>query len=367
MKKLTFDELDDLAVGCAILGSGGGGDPTYFFMMARHEIEKYGPVSLISISELKEDDLVMSIGFWGAPLIEMERIPSGREFLLVSSLLEKKLEKNFQVVMPIEIGGGNAFAPLMLAAQLGLPVLDADMMGRAFPEVQMISLYLAEKTSASVSIADCLGNTAILQARNSHTLEKIGRHMTVAMGSSCVYGFYPIPSNQISISTIPKSISKAIAIGKAHRKAKSIGQDPLEAILKLCRGRHLGSGKVSDIDRVISKGFVNGKVVIQNKYEKFEVGFQNEYLIAKCNGEPIATTPDLLVILEQETGVPIACESLQYGLKVNLIALPAPDIWTTSKGLALVGPRYFGYDVDYQPSNRNKKMHENFNEKAHSR
>ncbi len=42
--------------------------------------------------------------------------------------------------MALEIGGGNAIQPLMAAAHLKRPVIDSDMMGRAYPEAQMTSV-----------------------------------------------------------------------------------------------------------------------------------------------------------------------------------------------------------------------------------
>lgn len=41
------------------------------------------------------------------------------------------------VLMPAEIGGCNALTPFQPAAQLSVPVLDADLIGRAFPKVSM--------------------------------------------------------------------------------------------------------------------------------------------------------------------------------------------------------------------------------------
>lgn len=352
MKKLTLDNLDELAIGCAILGSGGGGDPPYYYKMARHEIEKHGPITLIAHSELSSKDFILPIGFWGAPLIEKERVPSGREFAAIHTLVEKTLKHKTTAVMPIEIGGGNAFAPLIVAAQLKLPVLDADLVGRAFPEAQMTASLLTGCTPPIAFIADCMGNLVTVESKNSIKLEKIGRHITVGMGSSSVFGFYPISTSQISKNTIPKSISKAISIGKAHSNARQEGKDPLKSILDLCKGCCLASGRIIDIERGLSRGFVNGYVIIEEKNKKLELTFQNEYLIAKSNGKIVATTPDILMLIEKDTGTPIPAEALQYGLKVNLIALPAPKIWTSSAGLALVGPRYFGYEIDYQPANK---------------
>lgn len=354
MKKLILEHLDDLAIGSAILGSGGGGDTSYPYLMARHEIEKYSSVSLISMSELKPDDLIIPIGFMGAPLAEMEKIPSGREFFALFEVLQKSLGKKIDAIVPFEIGGGNAFTPLMVAAQQGLPVLDADTMGRAFPEVQMSSCHLAGVFPSPGFVTDCLGNTVAIHARNTQTLEKLSRQTTVTMGSTGAFAIYPLTGAQARSSLLDKSVSKAISIGKAHRKAKQEGKDPLSAVLSLCKGTCLGSGKITDIDRVISRGFVKGTVTIQHKNEKLELAFQNEFLAAKCNGKIVATTPDILTLLEHDTGSPILSETLQFGLKVNLIVLPAPHVWTTPAGLSLVGPRHFGYEVDYHPFLKNR-------------
>ena len=42
-------------------------------------------------------------------------------------------------VMAGEIGGGNGIEPLVVGSRLGLPVVDGDLMGRAFPELQVQS------------------------------------------------------------------------------------------------------------------------------------------------------------------------------------------------------------------------------------
>jgi DUF917 family protein len=169
------------------------------------------------------------------------------------------------------------------------------------------------------------------------------------MGSIAAFGFFPLTAAEVERCTFPKSISKALSLGKAVREAREKGTDPIEAVLNLCKGIKIGSGKIVDIDRVIDRGFLRGVVKIQNKNEKMELGFKNEYLIAKRDEKIIATTPDILMLLEQQTGAPIDSTKLQYGLKVHLIALPAPALWTTPAGLQLVGPRHFGYETDYHP------------------
>ncbi len=354
MKKLSLSHLDDLAIGAAILGSGGGGDPAYPYMMAHHVMQEWGSVSLISPAELKPDDFVVPIGVIGAPLAEIEKIESGREFNILFEILEKTVQKKITAIVPFEIGGGNAFTPFWIAPIVKLPVLDADTMGRAFPEAQMTSCGLLGASCSPCVITDCLGNTAVIYANNNLSLEKIGRQITIAMGSTACTALYPLTGTQAKKMTFHHSITRAIALGKAHREAKQAGQDPLNAILHASKGTLVGSGKITDIDRAISKGFLKGSVVVQNKTDHIEILFQNEFLLVKVNGQPVATTPDIISLIEMETGFPVTSESLQYGIKVNVIVLPSPALWTTPEGLALVGPRYFGYDMDYIPQSKPK-------------
>jgi DUF917 family protein len=356
MKKFNLENIPDLIIGSAILGSGGGGNACLPAMMAKMQMEKTGPVSLINASDLKPEDVIMPIGFIGAPSAESEKLHSGREFDIMFDYVKKTLNKNISVLMPYEIGGGNSFAPIIEAARLGLPVLDADTMGRAFPESQMSSSHLHRLQTTPAFMTDSQGNTTVIYASDTVVLEKIGRQVAIAMGSTAAFGFYPLKPEEIKKGVIPKSISKAISIGKAVREARRMGKDPFIAVLELCKGIKIGSGRITDIDRSISRGFLYGKVVIENNNDKMVLNFQNEFLVAKKNESIVATTPDILMLLEQETGTPIDSPSVQYGLKVHVIALPAPTLWTTPEGLELVGPRHFGYEVDYQPISSKKTL-----------
>ena len=50
--------------------------------------------------------------------------------------------------------------------------------------------------------------------------------------------------------------------------------------------------------------------------------------------------------LEAESGEPIPAEELRYGFRVCVIGLACDERWHTEAGLALTGPRRFGYDLD---------------------
>jgi uncharacterized protein len=60
-------------------------------------------------------------------------------------------------------------------------------------------------------------------------------------------------------------------------------------------------------------------------------------------------TPDLIAVLDAETGLPITTEGIRYGARCVVIGIPCNPKWRTAKGIETVGPKYFGYDVDYVP------------------
>lgn len=122
---------------------------------------------------------VVPVGFMGAPAVMNEKPNGGvevrRAFEALCAFMNGKIDgietkideetgvefirlensfrpeawtdlKPFLAVMPLEIGGLNSTEPLALSGDLGSFCLDADLMGRAFPELQVnISIIIKFK------------------------------------------------------------------------------------------------------------------------------------------------------------------------------------------------------------------------------
>jgi DUF917 family protein len=114
----------------------------------------------------------------------------------------------------------------------------------------------------------------------------------------------------------------------------------------------LVEGEVVHVERHFGDGFARGALTIHqraNGRRELRIEFQNEFLLVIEDGGLCASVPDLVCILGSETGDPVATESVREGERVAALALPAPAVWRSPAGLALVGPRAFGYDLDYVP------------------
>ncbi len=356
MKQLTIDDLEKLSLGSSILGSGGGGDPSYAVLMAKYFMEEYGPINIITIDELQEEDFVVPLSMMGAPLINMERLPSGREIEILLNCIKSKIRKNPTVLMAAEIGGANVFTPFLIAAKWGLPILDADMIGRAFPELHMSSCYLKNLAAIPAVVVDCLGNSVLIETADAKKLEKMARSITVTMGSSSAVGFYLMKGSEVEGAVIPGTISQALNLGNTIIHARKNKFDPVFEVMKTSGGEILGRGTLIDVNQVVKDGFLEGSATILCEVGKIHIFYQNEYLLAKNGADVIASTPDLIVLMEENSGTPLLSEALRYGLQVAVIVIEAPAIWQTEAGLQLVGPRAFGFGTDYQvPSSISKE------------
>jgi uncharacterized protein len=350
MRHITQADLEDLALGSAVLGAGGGGRAHLGTLMAREAIGRHGTVTLVDPAELPDDALVVSIAMIGAPMASVEKIPSGTEGILALQGIEQLLGRKATHLFPAEAGGLNSLIPFPVAAREGLPIVDADGMGRAFPELQMLTATLFGIPAAPLVLVDTMGDTVTITATRSNLrTERLARAATVEMGSTAIMAMYAMSGADVKRALIHGMLSKALRIGAALREARHSGADPVLAALTEIGGFQLFEGKIVDVDRRTTRGFSRGEIVIDGDAGRLEIEFQNENLVARDASGVIASTPDLIILLERDTGAPVMTEDLRYGLRVAVLGAPSDAHWRTAAGLELAGPGYFGYEFEFRP------------------
>lgn len=351
MNYLTEQDLDYISVGAAVLGAGGGGDPYVGKLMAKQAIKKHGNVKLIKVEDVPDDGMIIPSAMMGAPAVMLEKLPNGNEPEYAFRALEKHLGRKAYAVLPIEAGGINSTIPIYTAACLGLPLVDADGMGRAFPELPMTTFGVGGIPSTPMVVCDERGNKLVIDTVTNDWSEILARTATVAMGLSSMIAIYCMTGAQLKKYSVKNTISFAKKIGQRLVEANREKTDPIKGLLEVTNGFNLFEGKITDVQRDLTTGFVRGKVLMDGiescKGSGFQLDFQNENLVGSIDGEPIALTPDLITVLDIEKGLPITTENLKYGQRVIVLGIPCDSFWRTEKGLAQVGPRYFKYDYDY--------------------
>jgi DUF917 family protein len=352
---VTPDHLHALEIGAGILGTGGGGNPYLGKLIARKFVEEGAQIEIVDPADVPDHAVVASVGGMGSPTVSIERLRRADESVKALRALEGHIGKQVTHLVPSEIGGSNSTTPMVVAAQVGLPVIDGDGMGRAFPELQMETFAMYGVTPTPAALCNHHGHIAIFdRIDDATTLERYARAVTIQMGGSAGYAFPVMTGAQLRETVIPGTLSLAIRLGEAVMAARREKTDPVAAVCAVTGGQLLFAGKVLDVERRMTGGFARGVVVLEGFGDftgrTLRVDFQNENLIAREEGDVLAVVPDLICLIDSDTGAPLTTEVLRYGLRATAIGIPAPAELRTEVGLRFVGPAAFGYgDVEYRP------------------
>lgn len=346
-------EVEDMAVGAAVLASGGGGDPYIGKLMALQAIDEYGPFQMISLDELPDDAFVCASHMLGAPTVLVEKVPNGMEGVGAVDALEKRLGRKFDAIMPLEAGGLNSLLPFQVAAAKGVPIVDCDGMGRAFPELRHVTWTLFDIPACPAVVCDEKGDVVTVEAVDNAWAERLSRNAAITTGGSVFMADYAMTGAQAKKASIPGTSTYCEQIGHAIREAHEQNVDPLPVILDLLGAFELFRGKLDDVARRTEGGFVRGYAhfagIDDYAGRECELRFQNEHLLAKSGDEVLCSAPDLIAVLDIETALPITTEGMKYGARGVVIGIPVHEHWRSERGLEIAGPRYFGYDIDFVP------------------
>jgi DUF917 family protein len=356
--KLTTMQLRDLAIGAAFLGTGGGGDPYIGRLMVQACLDAGLEVEIIDPAELADGATVIPTAMMGATTVLVEKPPSGEEAIAALQRLEQRIGRRADATMPIEIGGINSTIPLMVGARLGLPVVDADGMGRAFPQLEMETFGVYGISGSPMAITNEHGDCALIEAVDNRQMEWLARGVAIRMGGCAYIAEYAMSGAEVKRTAIPHTMTLAIRIGEVIRQAKADQEPPIEALLRFLPstaykfGRAIFAGKIIDVQRETKAGFAVGRARIEAVPPSaaiMEIEIQNEYLVARVDGRVRAIVPDLICILDSESADPITTEALRYGQRVTVVAVSVPEILRSRAALDVFGPACFGLSEPFTP------------------
>jgi DUF917 family protein len=206
-------------------------------------------------------------------------------------------------------------------------------------------------SASPFALADEHGNYVVIDGATNEWTERVARAAVMEFGAICPGVGYALPVHRLREAAILGSVSHAESIGRAIRLAHQEKTSAIDAILELTRGLRLFEGKIVDLDRQTRRGWSLGEARLDGsddfRGQRMAIHFQNENLMATVDDEVVAMAPDLITIVEQDSGAAITTERLRYGLRVVVLGMPCDDKWRTPDGVALGGPRHFGYDLDF--------------------
>lgn len=360
-------DFTDFINGCLFMGTGGGGDPAEGMKLLQTALSEGLTLRWVDADEIDDDALTVTVFGMGsiapddgsqAKLVDelgLERSAPGVETVQAVRALEQHLGKRVGCLVPVELGASNSPAPLLAAARLGIPVVDGDYAGRAIPDEMQTTPFIFGKPGTPFSSVDAWGTTAIVTAvANPYMLERVGKMLSIAGIDGCTMAATPLPGAEMKAIVVRNTLSQCLAIGRAARQAMEAGKDPIDAITAITGGARLFDGMITKKDWEDRDGYMFGTLDIEgtgrDEGRHLRIWLKNENHVTWLDGQPWVCSPDLISIVDPDTGRGFTNTAIDKGHAVSVVGTRGLDVFRDPSALdRATGPRYYGFDIDYRP------------------
>jgi len=364
----TRQDIVDFTTGADFLSANGGGDPDElgFRSLLEEDLERGLDLTWARLGDLPEEASVVCPVFSGSiapdsfdPARMERRLGLERRVRRPLGVAVRELEaftrETFDFVISAEIGGLNTAAALDTAANLGLPIVDADYAGRAIPEANCTTPNLFGKLVYPMACVDFYGDVTYLKdAQNNRMAERLGKYIASAslgvVGCACMR----LSGREVKEIAVPDTLSECLAIGRAIRQAREKGLDPVQVVIdELEHAWMLFQGTIVSREWEDREGYMWGEHEIEGDGEfsgqRLKLWFKNENHMSWLNGEPYVASPDILEVVDAQTGQPLSNTHMGKGQQVAVVGVRRRPQFDNEKGLDVLGPRHWGFDVDFRP------------------
>lgn len=360
------EDIEDFVRGTTFFGTGGGGSPQKGLELLKKDLEEGKKLFWQDVEELSGNPLTVCPFLMGSIAPETEEIKKRKIDLgfvnktvlnpLVNAVLELEKYTNTKadLIVAIELGGGNTPGPLDVAANTGKILVDGDYAGRAIPEIVQITPHIFGKKVTPIAAVDEYGDISIIkEAINNVVAERIGKLISEASFGLAGEAGILLPLKEVKEILVKGTLTESLELGREIRIARENNKDPIEAIINKTDGYLLFEGRVSDKKWEDKEGYMWGTHTIKGedkfKGKQFKIWFKNENHISWLDDEIYVTSPDRIEVVRRKDGEPITNTDLKVGEHVAVIGIKARDVFRSEEGLKVLGPKHFGFDHKYVP------------------
>jgi len=356
----NLEDAEKLVTGATIMGTGGGGDPAEGLQLLGELIRSGKTIRIVEVDRLPSGSVVASpycVGSVASTASKRKAAPRIKNPIKVAiTELEGTLGRKIDAVTATELGGLNTAVALHIGSQLGLPAVDGDLVGRAAPELVQSTAHLLGMPMSPAALATESGNVLVVKDYGSvDDYEATARQQAIIAKSYAAVVDTPLTKEKAKRAILPGTVSHCYKIGEAVIDARKRGKDPVQAAVKGLRGWRFFEGRVSRFDWRDEGGFLKANLILEgygeSKGHRLKSTIMNEHIMVWRDDKPVVMPPDLMALVKAD-GSAVTNGKLRVGMRLTAIAAKAPEIWRTSRGLELFGPRHFGFNWDYKPVER---------------
>lgn len=317
LSSITAADIDGLALGCDLLGSGGGGSTAAARLIVGHHLAGLPGVPLVGA--LAPSATVVCAGAMGSAAIMLESLPGPSVFVRAVRTLEDHHDR-LDAVMPLEIGGVNGVLAVLVAAALDRPLVDADAMGRAFTHLHRTVLAAAVPLT-TVAFAGSTGGSALVGASDGYQLDRMLRSILPAVGGWGAIACHAGDAGTIVGGAVRGSVVRALGLGHALAEAMAGAPTAFETHPGV---RVLLDGTVVEVIRRPGVA-VAGVASLQGpRGSAVRIDFANEFVAVYWRGELAASAPDIICVLDEVTWLPLSADTLAPHQRVRVVTIDAP-------------------------------------------
>lgn len=327
--KMNKELAEAIVYGGVFLGGGGGGAIQNGLETASKALE-LGNIYLVSADEVDDGDMIITASAVGSPASK-EGYIAVEHCTRVYELYQKIIGKNINGVITNENGGHSITNGWVLAASMGIPVIDAPCNGRAHPTGAMGSMGLSMVKDYETWQVCAGGDSKLGNYMEMATFGNLNKTSAMIRSASVqAGGLVTVLRNNANAEYIKKNaavggLSMAAKIGEVFLKNSGNFDNILKNLKKVVDVEVLVQGKISNLTLEIRNGLDIGYFNIVND-QNTEISFINEYMTVDIDDKRIATFPDLIVTMDKNTGEVKTSATIKENDQIAILKVPKKSL-----------------------------------------
>ncbi|HCL79478.1 MAG TPA: hypothetical protein DIC53_05875 [Synergistaceae bacterium] len=316
---LTRDILESLLLGASVLGGGQAS------MKEGRDLGdlalRMGSPYLLDIDDVDPHGTIVTCATITCPK-DHGAVPSPRARVRSLELLLDGGVDHVAGVITSECAAHAVINGWIESAMLGLPIVDAPCDGRGHPLAEMGSMklhlqegYLSAQSFAGEEPESGEYIEGVMRGAIS-TVSSMIRQNAFSMGGWLAVARNPVSAEHVRDNGAPGAIRRTILLGEAMRGATDKGAEAvIETVEEQLLARRVYQGPVQTVDRFTAGGMHSGTAF----FGEYELSFWKEYMTLEKEGRRIATFPDLISVLDANTGAAVPSDAVAPGQEVCVL------------------------------------------------
>ena len=307
-------------------------------------LERNGPVSLRRAEVMDPETPCAAVCVLGSGSALADLPPSGNEFALAVRQIEQQTGTTFGAIYPLAAATVSAIVPVVAASQLGVPLIDADGMGRTFALIHHTAMHLAGVPVSPLVAYGPTGESVLVRTTDGPRADRLLRGSVDALGGWAALAAYPTTAGVLRRAALPGTVSRLINVGRILLQYAESDQ-LLVRLAAVVGARRIGRGRIVELEHLSRPtdwtipAHPSSLVIeeIGGLGRQLRIELRSEIVAVFADGELVAAAPDLICLFDASRGALATLDSLEPGDLVDVLATPADAIWYSPEGMAMVG------------------------------